>query len=325
MNLEKSSNEIQSKIKSKRKLSSDTVIGDLIKNRYIYFLALPGILFYIIFAYLPMIGISIAFLDFNPIQGIFGSKFIGLQNFDFFFTNGDWLKVTRNTLLLNVSFITMDLLSQMVVAITLSEIANKFIKKVTQSMILLPNFISWPVVAMFSVVLLSSDGGLINSLLTYIGAKPLSFYSDPGLWPGILIFFRVWKGVGIGSVIYLASIAGIDQEMYEAAKIDGASRFQCIIRMTVPMLTSTTIVLAMLSIGRIFYGDFGMIYNLIGDNPQLYATTDIIDTFVFRNLRQLGNIGMSSAVGLVQSTFGFIVVMTTNFIIKKINPEYAFF
>jgi putative aldouronate transport system permease protein len=300
---------------------------ELIKNKYLYLLALPGLAFFFIFNYLPMVGLYIAFLDYNPIAGLFGfaSKFVGLYNFQFFFTSNDWLTVTFNTLFLNTLFIASGIVVQILMAIGLNELGSKPVKKLAQSFMYLPNFLSWTVVSVFSIALFSTDGGLVNNLLKVFGIPEISFYQDATVWPGLLVALRLWKGAGFGTVIYLSTIAGIDQQIYEAAIIDGANRWQSIMRITLPMLRKTTVMLFILSVGGIFYGDFGMIFALIGDNPMLRSTTDVIDTFVYRALRLNNDYGMSSAVGLFQSVVGFIMVISANAITKRLDRESALF
>ena len=297
---------------------------EIASNKYLYILTLPGIIFFCIFNYLPLAGLVIAFQDYNPIKGLFGSKIIGLKNFQFFFTSNDWMTVTFNTLYLNALFIITTLIVQIFMAVALNELKDKY-KKVAQSFMFLPNFLSWTVVSIFSLAIFSTDEGVLNYLLSIIGIAPINFYQEASVWPAILVFLRLWKGVGFGTVIYLATITGIDQTLYEAANIDGASRVQCIFHITLPMLKTTTIMLLLMSVGSIFYGDFGMIYALIGDNPMLRSTTDVIDTFVYRALRMDNDFGMSSAVGLYQSIVGFILVIAANTITKKYEKESSLF
>jgi putative aldouronate transport system permease protein len=189
---------------------------------------------------------------------------------------------------------------------------------------ILPNFISWIVVALFSIAFIGGNG-LVNKFLEGVGAAQISFYNNAGIWPGLFVIIRIWKGAGIGAVFYMAAITGFDTEIYEAATIDGASRFQRIWRITLPLLKNTIIIMTLLSVGNIFYGDFAMIYAFVGDNAVLYETTDVIDTYVFRALRSTTNMGMTAAIGLYQSFIGFILVLITNSIVKKINPESAIF
>lgn len=300
-------------------------ISEIRENKYLYLLTLPGLIFFLVFAYVPMIGLVIAFQDFKPVKGIFGSKFVGLDNFVFFFTSKDWGKVTFNTIYLNILFILAGTFISIIIAIMLSEIQKKMFVKLTQSIVILPHFLSWTVIAMFSLSWFSTDTGFINAMLTRLNMPTVDFVGNAGIWPFILVALSIWHGAGFGSIVYLASIAGIDQEIYEAAKIDGASRMQAILHITLPMLKSTIILLLIMSVGKIFYGNFGMIYALVGSNPQLYPTTDVIDTFVYRQLNELGYMGMASAVGFYQSVVGFVLVITTNLIAKKVDAESALF
>ncbi len=303
------------------------MLHEIAKNRYLYLLTVPGIVFLIVFNYLPMVGLYLSFVDYNPMAGLYGmkSEFVGLSNFEFFFGSGDWVAITFNTLYLNALFIVTGLAVQMFMAIGLNEVAGNRFKKLAQSFMFLPNFLSWTVVSIFSIAVFSTDTGVVNAVLTALGLEPINFYQDASKWPLILVLLKLWKGVGFGTVIYLATLAGMDQEMFEAAKIDGASRFQSILYLTLPMLKTTTILLLILSVGGIFYGDFGMIYALIGDNPLLRPTTDVIDTYVYRALRMNNDIGMSSAVGLFQAFVGFILVVSVNGITRKIEKDSALF
>lgn len=308
---------------SKKKKNS--FFSDIKQNSFLYLLLFPGIIFFIIFKYIPMIGVIIAFQNFSFTKEIFKSDFVGLKNFEFFFSSHDWILVTFNTIYLNILFIITGLIFSIVIALVLSEISGKIFKKVTQSIVILPNFISWTLVAMFCFGLFSSDAGLINAMLRAFKLNPINFFGTAGVWPLILVLLKIWKGAGFGSVVYLAAIAGIDQEIYEAAKIDGASRLRCITRITLPQLRSTAVLLTIFSIGRIFHGDFGMIYAIVGDNSFLYPTTDVIDTYVYRQLRQMGDMSMSAAVGLYQSIVGFIIVLASNKLAKMFEPDSAIF
>lgn len=311
------------------KKKKKSFLSDVKQNFYLYLLVLPGVLYFLIFKYLPMVGVVVAFQNFNTVKGFFKSEFVGLKNFEYFFTSKDWLIVTWNTVFLNILFLFTGLFFAILIAIVLSEISNKYFKKVTQSIVILPNFISWTLVSMFVFALLSTDIGLINSILKAFGfiqeGQEISFYSNPDLWVGILVVLKIWKGAGFGSVIYLAAIAGIDQEIYEAAKIDGATRLQCITKITLPQLKTTVVLLTLFGIGDIFQGDLGMIYAIVGDNPSLYHTTDVIDTYVFRMLRQMNDISMSTAIGLYQSLVGLVIVFVTNYLAKKYDSDSAIF
>ncbi|MDQ0110597.1 ABC transporter permease [Paenibacillus harenae] len=326
MNVALSNNKADSVVMKKKKKS---IISDVKQNFYLYLLVLPGVLYFLIFKYLPMVGVVVAFQDFNVMKGLFKSEFVGLKNFEYFFSSKDWLIVTWNTVFLNILFLFSGLFFAILIAIVLSEISNKYFKKVTQSLVILPNFISWTLVSMFVFALVSTDIGLINSVLKTFGfiqeGQEISFYSNPDLWVGILVVLKIWKGAGFGSVIYLAAIAGIDQEIYEAAKIDGATRLQCITKITLPQLKTTVVLLTLFGIGDIFQGDLGMIYAIVGDNPNLYQTTDVIDTYVFRMLRQMNDISMSTAIGLYQSLVGLVIVFVTNHLAKKYDSDSAIF
>ena len=294
-------------------------------NYGLYLLITPAILFALVFKYLPMAGIVIAFEDYNPIKGLFGSQFSGFDNFKFFFRGSQWFSVTFNTLYLNTLFIITGTIASVAIAIIMTELGKNTYVRVTQSIMILPNFIAWAVVAMFTQAFIGSEGGLINSIITALGGESIGFYSTPSVWPGIFVIVRIWKGAGFGAIVYMAAIMGIDTDIYTAAKIDGAGRLQSIFLITIPLLKDTVILLTLLSVGGIFYGDFGMIYTFVGDNTLLYSTTDVIDTYVFRALRTFGSMGMSAAAGLYQSVFGFIFVVGANSLAKKLNSGMGIF
>ncbi len=311
--------------KTSRKVLFQNLRYDLKQNKFLILLCLPGIIWFLVFSYLPMLGLVIAFQEFSPSKGILGSKFVGLQNFKFFIGSKNFFTITYNTLFLNACFIAATMITSIAIAIMLSELTNKYFVKVTQSMVILPHFISWTVVALLSQALLNTDKGLVNQLITSLGGTGIEFNLNPAIWPMVLTVMKVWQGAGYGSIVYLAAITGIDQEIYEAARVDGATRVQCIRFLTLPLLKATIILLFIMSVGKIFYGDFGMIYAIIGNNTVLYSKTDVIDTYVYRMLVESQNIGMSSAVGLYQSVMGFFMVLVTNQIAKKVSPESAIF
>lgn len=298
---------------------------EMTKNKYVYLLALPGILYFLIFCYAPMVGIIVAFKDFQIDKGIIGSAWNGLQNFEFFFESGHAWRVTRNTILLNLMFIVTITFSQVTISIMLNEVKNKLFKRLSQSILFLPFFMSWIVVSVIVMGLLEADTGTINRILVSLGLDQVNWYSSPKLWPAILAVLNIWKWTGYGVVIFLATISGIDTEYYEAATIDGANKFQQITNITLPMLVPTIMILTLLSIGRIFFGDFGMIYGLIGDNAMLFSTTDVIDTYVYRALRQMSDFGMAGAVGFFQSVMGFVVVLVSNQLARKFRSDGALF
>ena len=295
------------------------------QNFWMYMLMLPAILFAIVFKYIPLCGLTIAFQDFNPIKGIFGSKFVGFDNFRYFFRGSQWFQITFNTLFLNVLFIITGTVVSVALAIMLTELGKSIFVRFNQSVMIFPNFISWAVVAMFAQAFIGSDGGFINQWIEMFGGTPISFYSEASVWPTIFVIIRIWKGAGYGAIVYMAAIVGIDTSIYEAARIDGASRMQMIFRITCPLLKSTVVLMTILSVGNIFYGDFGMIYTMVGDNSILFPTTDVIDTYVFRSIRTSGSMGMSAAVGLYQSLIGFLLVIATTKFAHKLSPGSGIF
>ncbi|MDR2304974.1 MAG: ABC transporter permease subunit [Treponema sp.] len=298
--------------------------GEMKKNFALYLLTLPGILFFLVFSYIPMGGLVIAFQEFNLVRGIFGSKFSGLANFRFLFVNDIIVKVMLNTLYLNVLFIIATTVTAVTLAIMFSEIKSAKVKRITQTISILPYFISWAVISLFLRSFLQSDGGIIAMFLKERGAA-VNFYSEPAYWPGILVVLRIWQGAGYMAIVYIAAITGMDTGMFEAARIDGASRLQIIIRITVPYLRPVIILMTLFSVGRIFYGDFGMIYGIVQDNSILFSTTDVIDTYVYRMLRSMSDYGMATAVGMLQSVFGLVFVYTANHMARKLEPDSAIF
>lgn len=295
------------------------------RDKYLFLLILPAVVYVFIFSYLPLPGIVIAFKNYNYTQGIFGSSWVGFKNFEYLFQTGAIYRITINTVLYNLAFTAVDVFLEIVIAVILSELHGVRGKKAIQSMLLLPYFISWVVAGAIVYNLLSTEYGLINTILASHGKEKINFMNTPSYWPGLFIFFHAWKNVGYGSVVYLASITGIDQEIYEAAEIDGANIMQRITKITVPLLKPTVIVLLLLGLGNIIKGDFAMFYNLTGNNALLFKVSDIIDTFVYRSMVQTQNFGMSAAAGLFQSVIGFCIVMTVNGIVRKVQPDHALF
>ena len=295
------------------------------RNRILLLMLVPAVTYFLLFSYLPMTGSIVAFKNYNFRDGIFGSPWVGFDNFKYFFISGQAWTVTRNTIFYNVLFIVINTVLQMGLAILISEIGGKFFKKITQTAMFLPYFISWVVVGMIAYNFLNVEHGTINTLIAKLGGEKINFYGTTWVWPFILVFFSAWKNVGYGTVLYLAAIMGIDTEIYEAAQIDGANIFQRIFKVTIPSLIPTLIILTLLAIGNIFRGDFQMFYQLVGNNGPLFNTTDVIDTFTFRSLIQSGEVGMSAAAGLYQSVFCFITIVFTNFLVKRYDPDYSLF
>ena len=300
-------------------------LKELKRKRVLFLMIAPTILYFIIFSYIPMPGAYVAFVDYNISKGIFGSKFVGLKNFEFLVKTGDLWRITKNTLLYNVAFILIGNLVQVILAIMISELGSKWFKKVSQSVILLPHFISMVIVGFFAYNLFNYDYGFVNGILTSLGLEKHDFYSDQGIWKYIIVAFKIWAGTGYGMIVYLATITGIDQEIYEASALDGASLLQKIRYITMPLLKPTIVLLLLFSLGGILKGSFDLFYNLIGNNSVLYKQTDIIDTFVFRSLVGQFNFSQGAAVGFYQSLFGLIVVLTVNAIVKRIEPDSALF
>lgn len=298
---------------------------ELVRKRVLFLMILPTIIYFIVFAYVPMPGAYVAFVNYNIRKGIFGSEFVGFKNFEFLIKSGDLWRITKNTLLYNAAFLIIGNLVQVVFAIMISELNNKVFKKVSQSVILLPHFISMVIVGFFAFNLFNYDYGFVNSLLTSLGFEKHDFYSDQGIWKYIIVAFKIWAGTGYGMVVYMATITGISEEIYEAAALDGASPMQKIRYVTLPLLKPTVILLLLFGLGGILKGSFDLFYNLIGNNSILYPQTDIIDTFVFRSLVGQFNFSQGAAVGFYQSIFGLIFVLTINAIVKKIEPDSALF
>ena len=274
---------------------------------------------------MPMPGIWVAFVKYNYRDGIFGSEFVGLQNFEFLAESGKLLSLTKNTILYNLAFIILGNLLAVFVAILLNELRSKLFKKVTQTMMFLPYFISQVLVGILVYNLLNYDTGFVNGILTSLGMEKWQPYADKGCWPVLLVLIYLWQQTGYNSVVYFASIMGIDAEMIEAAKVDGANAFQKIRYIILPSLKPTIIILLLFALGGIVKGNFGLFYNIIGTNSLLYDTTDIIETFVYRATMTDFNFSTASAVGLYQSVVGFVIVMTVNWIVKKIDPDYSLF
>ncbi|WP_249866278.1 ABC transporter permease [Paenibacillus konkukensis] len=289
-------------------------------------MTVPGILYLLINNYLPMLGVVIAFKDINYAKGFFNSDWVGLQNFEFLFKTTDAYIITRNTILYNVAFIVLNLIAAIALAILLNELKNRWLSRFYQSAVLLPYLISTVIIGYLVFALLSGDSGMLNNkILPLLGMHEINWYSETKYWPYILTMVSVWKGAGHLCIIFLAAIVGIDQEYYEAATIDGASRWQQIRSITIPLITPVITIMTLFAIGRIFYSDFGLFYQVPLDAGALSPVTNVIDTYVYRALLTLGDIGMSSAAGVYQSLVGFIFVIVSNYIVRKINSENALF
>lgn len=301
------------------------------RNVALYSMLIPGLVILIINNYIPMFGVIIAFKDYKFdgngfISSLLSSEWIGFKNFEFFLKTPDAALITRNTLLYNFLFIALTLLTAVPVAIALNSLKSRFAAKFYQSAMFLPNFLSWVVVSYLAYAFFSSDMGFINrKILEPLGMGPVQWYGEAKYWPFILPIVQVWKNLGYNAIIYLAGITSIDTEYYEAAKIDGASPFQQVTKITIPLLVPLMITMTLLQIGRVFYADFGLFFQVTQNAGALYSKTLVIDTYVFNALRNMGDIGMSSAVGLYQATIGMILVLVSNYAVKKIDKERALF
>ncbi len=298
------------------------------KARYLplAIMMVPGFLYFLINNYLPMIGLVIAFKDINYEKGFFASDWVGFKNFKYLFATSDAWVITRNTILYNAVFIVVNLVVAVGLALLLNEVRSKAAKKFYQSVILLPMLISMVIVSYLVYACLSVEAGFMNkSVLPFLGLSEVAWYNEPRHWPVILTIVQLWKNVGFLCVVYYAGIIGIDQELYEAATIDGAGKGQQIRKITIPLIVPVISMMTLMAIGRIFYSDFGLFYQVPLDSGMLSDTTSVIDTYVYHGLLQLGDIGMSSAAGFYQSIVGFIIVLLSNYLVKRTNPENALF
>lgn len=301
------------------------LLNDLKKNRIKWLMLVPAAVAVILMCYISMTGIVLAFKEFNYQDGIFGSPWIGLANFSYFFKSGKAWSITRNTILYNLAFLAVNTFFQITCAILLSELAHKHFKRITQSLMFLPYFISWVVVGAFVYNMFNYEFGAVNTLLRQLGLHSVDIYSNPKAWIPILIGASLLKNLGYGTVMYLASVVNIDDQLYEAADVDGATMWQKIWNITLPCIRPTMVILILLSIGTIMKGDFQMFWQVTGNNPMTLEVTDVIDTYVTRSLMYLQEFGMTSAAGLYQSVFSFILIMLANYAVKKVEPDYTLF
>lgn len=294
------------------------------ETRTLTMFIIPAAVLIFLFNYIPMFGLTMAFKDFNPNLGIFGSEWNGLENFKFFFQSQDAVRITRNTVLYGFTFQLTSIFFAVCLALLMYEVKRKLACKIYQTMFIIPNFISWVLVAYIVYALLNPSLGIVNNILALFGKEGVDWYSKTEAWPYILTICNIWKNIGMNSIIYYAALMGIDNSLFEAARVDGANKFQEIIHITIPELTSVIIIVFILGMGNIIRGDFGLFYQVPKDVGILYPATDIIDTYVYRGL-QGGNLSVSAAVGLFQGVVGLILVVTTNAIVKKIDSEKSMF
>ena len=295
------------------------------KNFELLSLCIPALVGYILFAYVPMFGLVMAFKDYKLAKGIWGSKWIGLKNFQFLWSSVDLVRIVRNTVCYSITFIIVGLIFNVFIALLLNEIAdNRRALKYYQTTMIFPNFLSWVIVGYITYALFNPTLGIMTQLRTTLGLPAIDVYMNAEYWPGILIVVNMWKGIGMGSMFYFAALIGINESLYEAARIDGANRLQQICHISIPSLIPLMTIMSILAMGSVFRGDFGLFYQIPRDISILYDTTDIIDTYVFRGL-QNNSYGMASAVGFVQSVVGLIMVTATNAIVKRVSPENSMF
>ena len=296
------------------------------KHWRLHVLALPAFLSLLAFAYAPMFGVVLAFQKFSVTGGFFGSEWIGFKNFEFLFQTSDAWRITRNTILYNVAFILVNTSLSVILAMLFNELYIRKLAKTLQTLIILPNFLSMAVVAIIAYAFLKSgNNGVLNQIVRAFGGKARDWYMYKPAWPFLLVFINAWRGVGYGSIVYVASISGISQEYYEAAVLDGASKFQQALYVTIPHLRRIITIMLIMSVGSLLKGDFGLFYNVTQNNGALYEVTDVIDTYIYRALKLLGDTGMSSAAGLYQSFVGLLLVLLANFVVTKIDDESAMF
>lgn len=300
--------------------------ASLRQNLPLLIIVAPGIIYLLINNYIPMAGLFVAFKKYNFMKGLFGSDWCGFENFKFLLATKDAWIMTRNTLLYNLVFIIVGTVFAIAIAIMLCELGKRLRVKFFQASFLMPNLLSWVVIGFIAFAFLSADTGFINkSILEPLGIEPVTWYMETGPWPFIIVLVNLWKNAGYQSIVYMASISGIDRSMYEAAVLDGASKMQQIFRITLPNLKPTVITLTLMSVGRMFYSDFGLFYQVPQNSGALFNVTQTIDTYVYRGLMESNNIGMSAAAGFYQSVVGFILVLVANWIVRKLDSDNALF
>lgn len=298
------------------------------KNWALFLMIMPAVIFVFIMSYVPMSGLVLAFKDYRYNLGVFASpwaKLHGFYNFKFLFGSGKGWIITRNTILYNVAMLFMSQAIGMVLAVCISEMYSRVYKRVVQSLVFLPYFVSWIIVGAFVQNIFNYETGVLNNTLTSLGMNPVNMYAIPVAWIFIIIFFHSWKSAGYNSILYIAAITNLDAECYEAADIDGANIWQRIWHITLPCLKPTVITILLLNLGGILRGDFGMFYNIIGNNGPLFDYTDVIDTYVFRSLASGQNMGMTAAAAFYQSIVCFVIINTVNAIVKRVEKDYALF
>ena len=306
----------------KRKTS---LLTEFKKHWRLHVLALPVVVYLLIFHYAPMFGVLLAFERYSVVKGFFGSPWLGLRNFEFMFETQDAWRITRNTVLYNIAFITVNTTLSVLLALVLNEMYLKRLSKTIQTLMIMPYFLSMSVVAII-VYAFIGPAGVVNTIIKASGQRAMTnWYTYKPLWPFLLVFVNAWKGVGYTAIVYVASISGISQEYYEAAVLDGATKLQQARYVTLPHLRHIIVIMLILSMGGMFRGDLGLSYNVTQNSGALYEVTDVIDTYVYRALKTLGNTGMSTAAGLYQSAVGFVLILISNKIVRHVDEESALF
>lgn len=295
------------------------------RNRILFLMLLPTVIYVIIFSYVPMAGIIIAFKDYRFDLGMFGSQWVGFKNFSYFYSSGKMWELTRNTLSYNLLFLVVGVITKIFTAVVISEMCTKYYKRFLQSLMMLPRFLSWVIIGSLVYNILNYEFGTLNTILKSLGIAPVDVYNNPKAWKPIFTFITVWQSTGYGMIFYLAAITGINTEIYEAAYIDGAGLLKRIWHVTIPLIMPTTIILLLLSLGGILKGNMDMFYQIIGNNSKLFSETDVIDTYVFRTLTQIRDFTVTSAAGLYQQVIGCILVLLSNAIVRKVEPDSALF
>lgn len=304
-------------------LRSSTFIKTFMRYRHLFILSLPGVLVLFIFSYMPLYGILLPFKDYKIDLGFWNSPWVGFDNFKYLFSQDAW-RITRNTVLYNVAFIVVLLVVSVAFALMLNEMRRSSVK-FYQTVLFLPYFLSFTVVSYIFLSLFDMEHGLVNSILEWFGKDAVLWYNDAKYWPPLLVLTYVWKNAGYFTIIYFTGLLGINEEYYEAARVDGASRWQLIKSISIPLLKPLIILMVLTQVGKIFVGNFDMFYQIPRDSSLLYATTDVIDTYVYRSLKSLGDVGMASAAGVYQSVVGLVLVLIVNGLIRKFDSENSVF
>ncbi|MBE7035758.1 MAG: sugar ABC transporter permease [Ruminococcaceae bacterium] len=300
-------------------------LKDVKANFPLLIMAAPCFIWFIIFHYLPMFGVIIAFKDYNYVDGIFGSPWVGFKNFEYLFNTSDAYIITRNTILYSVGGIFLGIILAVSLAIVFDMLGKTKVSRVNQTIVLLPHFLSWVVISYFVFGLLSVDKGVFNNIIKSFGGEAVNWYAEPKVWPFILIILSMWKNVGFNSIIYYSTIRGFDLEYYEAAKIDGATWWQTITKITIPMLKPTLVILFIMNMGSVLRSDFGLHYIITKNSGMLYSVTSTLDTYIYNGMTGLGDMGATAAAGFYQSIVGFAMVMFTNWVSKKVSKEISLF